>query len=475
MRSSTGLLLFGFLLGACGGDSGGGFGATVGGVKDMRLARDLISKGMVPPSDAILVEAMFSEHDLALAGPPCERTLCLRSAAGFAQTLDGTARGFAQVGLSSAVDPDTWVRPSTTFIFTVDVSGSMGWGYGDSDTPGELSRGLMHTLTDQIGDYDQLAIVTYGSSVHTNLGLTAGTQKAKIHEVIAGLSEDGVTDMESGMKRAYELAATASTPNVRVIVFTDTQPNVGATSPESFNGLVAGAASHNVYTTVLGLGVGMGPDVFRAMASLRGANAFSLTKKTDIGEWFLDEWPWFTTPIAFDLRVNASLASDWSIARGYGFPAASDEQQVGLKASSVFLSKRKGALLVSFNGPTTPATLDGSFSLAYVDADGTPVTDSSSFAYDGTALDARGQWFAQHGAARTTALALLTDAMHEAAVEYAESPSAAATRMRIAYERFSADAASLGDEDLAQEVDLARALLTLMEGHAAQGTLYGAD
>src|SRR4051812_3016659 len=112
MRSIQRLAFFGLLLSACGGDGGGGgMGATVGGVKDMRLARDLIGRGMVPPSDAILVEAMFSEHDLPLAGPPCERTLCLRSAAGFAPELDGTGRGFVQIGLSSAVDPATWQRP----------------------------------------------------------------------------------------------------------------------------------------------------------------------------------------------------------------------------------------------------------------------------------------------------------------------------------------------------------------------------
>ncbi|HTL35268.1 MAG TPA: VWA domain-containing protein [Kofleriaceae bacterium] len=480
MRTTNRLLIVAFLLGACGGDSGvgssGGFGATVGGVKDMRYARDLISKGMIPPSDAILVEAMFSEHDLALDGPLCGRTLCLRAAGGFAPGLDGTGRGFAQVGLSSAVNPDTWERPATTFIFTADTSGSMGWGYADGTTPGELSRGLMHTLTEQLRDDDQVAIVTYGSTVHTNLPLTSGSQKTKIHQVIASLSEDGVTDMESGMRRAYELAATApaSTPNIRVIVFTDTQPNVGATSPSSFNGLVANASNTHVYTTVLGLGVGMGPEVFRAMANLRGANAFSLTTKEDIGAWYLDEWPWFTTPIAFDLRVNATLANGWSIERGFGFPAASDAQQVGLKASTVFLSKHKGALLVSFKSPDgTPDTFDGLFSLAYNEADGTPIADAASFAYDGTPLDARSQWFAQHGVARTTALALLTDGMHKAAVDYSQNPTSAEATMRAAYERFVADAAALGDPDMQQEVDLAGALLSLIEGRAEQGTLYG--
>ena len=471
MRSSAGALLLAFLLGACGGDDGG-TGATVGGIKDMRYARDLIARGVIPPADAILVEAMFSEHDLALAGPTCERTLCLRTAAGFASEVDGTPRGFAQVGLSSAVNADAWQRPATTFVFTVDVSGSMGWGDPTAATPGELARGLMHTLTEQLRADDQLAIVAYGEVVTTVIPLTAGSEKTAIHNAIANLAEEGVTDMESGMRRAYEIAATASTPNVRVVLFTDTQPTVGATSPAGFNGLVASAATNGIYTTVLGLGLKMEPDVFRAMASLRGANGFSLTSQHDIAVWFTEEWPWFTTPIAFDLRVNASLANGWGIDRGIGFPAANDEQQIGLKASSVFLSKRRGALLVALTSPDgTPASLDGTFSLAYVEADGTPVEDLATFSYTGS-LDQRGQWFAQHGVARTTALALLTEAMHQAAVEYGEQPEDAEATLRAATERFAADAAALGDADLRKELDLARAMLRLVEVRANQGAPY---
>jgi Ca-activated chloride channel family protein len=471
MRSATGALLIAFLLNACGGDSGGGTGATVGGIKDMRYARELISRGVIPPSDAILVEAMFSEHDLALTGPTCDRTLCLRAAAGFAPEVDGTPRGFTQVGLSSAVNPDIWQRPSTTFVFAVDVSGSMGWGSETTPTPGELSRALMHTLAEQLRADDQLAIIAYGDVVTTVMPLTAGSETTAIHNAIANLSEQGVTDMESGMKRAYEVAATASTPNVRVLVFTDTQPNVGATSPASFQGLVAGAANSGIYTTVLGLGLGMGPEVFRAMASLRGANAFSLTSRNDISVWFTEEWPWFTTPIAFDLRVNAALADGWAIDRGIGFPAANDAQQIGLKASSVFLSKRRGALLVALTSPDgTPATLGGSFSLAYAEPDGTAIEDLVTFDYAGP-LDARGQWFAQPGVARATALALLTEGMHEAAVNYGQNPGDAEATLRAATQRFAGDATALGDDDLLDELELSRAMLRLVEIRADQGTL----
>jgi len=473
MRSKATLLLV-FTISCGGGAGGGGFGATPGGVKDLHLARELIAKGKVPPPDALLVEAMFGEHDLPLEGGLCERTLCVRAAAGFAPDNGGYPRGYTQVGLSSTIDPITWQRPSTTFIYTVDVSGSMGWG-GDV-TPGELSRQLMHELTDQLRPDDQVAIVTYGSDVTTKLGLTPGSNLTKIHSVIRGLSEDGSTNMEAGMRRAYSIGASAigKTQQVRVVVFTDTQPNVGATSGAEFNTIVGDAAKGDVYTTVLALGTGIGPEVMRAMASLRGANAFSLTSEQQVDTFVADEYPWFTTPIAFGLRVNAALDNGWSIKRGLGFPAATDGEQVGLKAETVFLSKRKGALLVELNGPdATPNGLYGRFTLQYTEPDGTAITDEATFLHDGAALDDRGQWFQQHGVARTTALGLLTDSMHEAALLYGTNQTRAAEAMSTASERFAADAAVLGDDDLTVEVELAAALTDLMKNRAPQGTLYG--
>ncbi len=459
---------------ACGGGGyGSDFGATPGGVKDLRLARDLISKGQVPPPDALLVEGMFAEHELGITGAACERTLCLRAAAGFAPELDDTPRGWAQVGLSSTIDPDTWVRPSTTFIFTVDVSGSMGWG--DETTPADLSRKLLHRITDELRDDDRAAIVTFGSDVETRLSLTSGANKAAIHAVIDGLSEDGSTDMESGMERAFQIGQTAigSTAQVRVIVLADVQPNVGATDGSVFNTMVKNAAAKGVHTTSLALGTGIGPEALRAMASLRGANAFSLTKPEHVGDLMAEEWPWFTTPVAYSLRVNVALDGGWAIDRGLGFPAASDAEQIGLKAETVFLSRRKGALLVALTSPNgTPANLSGAFSLAYLESDGTEIVEDAPFAYDATPLQ-DGRWFAQHGTERTVALGLLVEAMHDAATHYDDSPSLAQTEMEAALARITQDAQRLGDEDLTVEVELAAGMLQLITERAPQGTLYG--
>ena len=330
-----------------GSPPGGDFGATPGGVKDMRYARALITEGKVPPKETLLVEGMFAEHELGLTGAACEDVLCLRAAAGVAPDGAGSPRGWVEVGLSSTIDPETWTRPATTFIFTVDVSGSMGWGYGEEDiTPGHLARILLHALTDQLRADDEVAIVTYGEDVSTALSITAGGDHATVHAVIDDLEEAGSTNMEAGMRRAYELGAAAAArgrANVRVILFSDEQPNVGATGSTEFETLIADGADDGVGITVLALGLGVGAELVQSMSHLRGANAFSFADDNDAAQFMNDDYPWFTTPIAYDLSLAVTPSPDLGIAEAYGFPGtfAADPE---LTVSTIFLSKRKGAV-----------------------------------------------------------------------------------------------------------------------------------
>lgn len=464
------------VLAACGGDGGfgGGTGATVGGVKDMRLARELIARGQIPPPAALLVEGMFAEHDLGLAGDPCVDTLCLRAAAGVAPDRDDRPRGWIQLGLSSNVDPALYRRPATTFIFTVDVSGSMRWGGEEGPrTPGELARELLHGLADRMTTGDQAAIVTYGDSVSVPLAFTA--DPARVHTAIDRLAEQGVTDMESGVRKALELgrAARARGEQVRVVLFTDVQPNVGATAPSAFEQMVADGAEDGVQLTVLGLGLGMGPEIMQSMAHVRGANAFGVIAEDDVARFLADEYPWFVAPIAYDLDVQVKLPAGLDIDTPYGFPTGfADDPQ--LSASSVFLSNRRGALLMSIEGDA--AALDGmeaELDLGWTTPGGFEKTTTLHVTRGGAIVDERGQWFQQAAIERSTALALLVEGMHRAAEQYAFSPGEAEATMAAAQARFEADAAASGAEDLQPEVDLGDAMLELIRARAPQGELYG--
>lgn len=450
----------------------GEFGATPGGIQDMKLARDLIAQGQVPPPEAFVVEGMFSEHDLPLAGAPCERTLCLRAAAGVAPDLDEAPRGWVQVGMSSRINPETYQRPSVTVIATVDVSGSMGWRYGDN-SPGEMSRALLRRVADELGAEDRIAIVTYGSEVDTRLELVAGDQHGRVREVIDELDEAGSTNMEGGLVRAFAIArqALGSTDEVRVMLFTDAQPNVGATSPSQFEQMAGEAADDGVSLTVFAMGLGASQELTLAMSALRGGNAFGITDPSAIERVMEESWPYLLAPIAYDLELVVQPSDGVSVSRGFGFPGQGEEG-ASLEVASVFLSKRKGALLLELSGLGEQG-FKANAALSYETRDGERVEQTLEAHHDGQGLDERGHSFEQRSVAKATALALLVSGMREAAEAYQGDAAVAVERMTTVAERIGADAAALDDEALDAEVELAQALLALMESGAPQGDLYG--
>ena len=454
--------------------SGGDFGATQGGVQDMSFARQLVEEGKVPPASAFVVEAMFSEHDLPLTGAPCAETLCLRSAMGVAPNASADPAAWVQVGMSSTINPETFERPSLSLVATVDVSGSMNWSYGSHDTPGELSRTLLSRVAAQLGEGDRFTLVTYGSSVSQPLAWTVGGSGA-IDAAIAALGDGGSTNMEAGLQRAYQVAqeAIGSTDQVRIMLFTDVQPNVGATSGTEFQSMAAAGAEAGVGLTVFGMGLGLGAEVMTAMSHLRGGNAFTVMDPDAIDPLMEDSWPWMVSPIAYDLRLAAKANGQLSLTRGYGFPTS--EGSADLEVATVFLSRRKGAMLLEL-APGSGAVLEGSavqIDLSYADEQGNLRDESLSASYAGQPLDERGAFMPQVGIDKTVALALLVSGMHEAADSYATSKPEGIARLESTLERFAQDATAIGDPDIDAEADFWPKLLDLMKQGAPMGNLYG--
>ncbi len=441
----------------------------------MGFARELVANGQVPPPEAFVVEGMFSEHDLPLEGETCAQLLCLRGALGVAPTLEGDDSAWVQIGLSSALNLDTFERPPLSLVLTVDISGSMDWDYqtpyNEYQTPLKVAKAQLEALIPTLGAADEVALVTYGSSAQTVLGWTSGAEQETLLAAVRGLASEGSTNMEAGLETAYRTIQEARTDNARrVLLFTDVQPNVGATDATEFERLVLGAAEEGIGLTVFGVGVGLGPEVFDAMSRARGGNAFTLFGSRDVTRIMESDWPYLASPLAYDLRVALEPEAPLTVAEGYGFPTTDGE--ASLETSTVFLSKRRGALLVRLSADGAPKSLAVSGTLSYETLEGERVEDTLAATFDAEP-DARGQAFAQPSVGKTVALALLVSGMKSAAETYAESPQGGSEKMQEVAARIAADTEALEDDSLTQEVELAETLLGLMEAGAPQGTLYG--
>ena len=472
------ILLILFILNACNMSStslGSGMGATPGGVQDIQAARALIEQGVIPNAEAFVPEGILSEYDLPISGPVCTETLCLDAALGIAPDENGVISEWVQIGLSSNVEPDTYERASLATVFCIDISGSMGWGDAGG-TPAAIADELLATINEQLNEEDDVAIVTYGSDATTLLNFTSGGDPT-ITATLNNLPHGGSTAMMSGLIKAYNVASqySGNAEQVRVMLFTDEQPNVGNTNPGSFRELVEGNGFLGIGITIFGVGLGLNSELFSFMADVRGANAFSFSNVEQVPSFIPDNWPWFVSPIAYNLSV-ASTTTNVDFIKGYGFPGSGNTVEETMTVQTVFLSKNKGALLLKFyvdDGTSFVAGSGVSLSLTYQEFDGTQHNHGLEAFYDGTPPGNNGYYMPEASVLKSMALVTLVEGMRLSAEVYSDNPELAVTLLSGVLSRFNADVQLINEPEYESEFTFWSKMLTLMQECAPQGNMYG--
>jgi Ca-activated chloride channel family protein len=143
-------------------------------------------------------------------------------------------------------------RPSTTFVFLIDTSGSMYEDVGDRtkiEIVMESLKRLIHS--GKLGASDRIAIVQFDDSASTIIGLTPATQISQLESAIERLLDSsGGTRMGLGLRGALSLLSGQNMTIRRTLLFTD-----GQTFDEDVCRAIASEfATNNVPITALGVG-----------------------------------------------------------------------------------------------------------------------------------------------------------------------------------------------------------------------------
>ncbi len=157
-----------------------------------------------------------------------------------------------QIGLKTE-EIDFSEAPSSNLVFLLDVSGSMN----DADKL-PLLQSAFTMLTDELTEKDRVSIVTYAGSDAVLLEGEKGSNKTEIAEVINSLRASGSTNGSAGIETAYRLAEEnfIEGGNNRIILATDGDLNVGATSESALKELVTSKRESGIFLSVLGFGTG---------------------------------------------------------------------------------------------------------------------------------------------------------------------------------------------------------------------------
>jgi len=211
--------------------------------------RRMLNQNMLPSPGSIRLEEMINYFQYDYAVEP-RQDISITTEVGPAPWRKNAK--LVRIGLAARDIPDTSLPPSN-LVFLIDVSGSMAH---PNKLP--LLQQSMHMLVDSLGQNDRIAIVVYAGSDRVVLTPTSGSQKKTIHTAIDSLAAGGSTHASSGITTAYELARQnlVQGGNNRIILASDGDFNVGVTSRDELEKLVAGERESGVFLTVLGFGIG---------------------------------------------------------------------------------------------------------------------------------------------------------------------------------------------------------------------------
>lgn len=212
--------------------------------------RRFLNNGQKVPKDAVRVEEMVNFFKYDYPQPKGNDPFSINTE--YSDCPWNASHQLLKVGLQGKIIPTDDLAASN-FVFLIDVSGSMS-----SQNKLPLLKESMKVLVNQLRDKDKVAMVVYAGAAGMVLPPTSGSEKQKIIAALDNLEAGGSTAGGAGIQLAYKTAQEnfVKGGNNRVILATDGDFNVGASSNNDMEKLIEDKRKSGVFLTVLGYGIG---------------------------------------------------------------------------------------------------------------------------------------------------------------------------------------------------------------------------
>lgn len=212
--------------------------------------RRFITNGQNPPADAVRIEEMINYFNYDYPQPKGEHPFSITTE--MSDCPWNKNNKLIHIGLQGK-KMDMSELPSSNLVFLLDVSGSMS-----SPNKLPLLKKSFNLLVNNLTENDRVAIVVYAGAAGLVLPSTPGNDKEKIMEALNNLNAGGSTAGGAGIKLAYKIAQEnfIKEGNNRIILATDGDFNIGASSDGEMTRLIEEKRKSGVYLTCLGFGMG---------------------------------------------------------------------------------------------------------------------------------------------------------------------------------------------------------------------------
>ncbi len=261
--------------------------------------RRFINEGSLPPAGAVRIEELINYFNYNYPQPTTEVPFAVYTET--ANSPWNNKHQLVMIGLQGKKIPVENL-PASNLVFLIDVSGSM---MDYNKLP--LVKSSLLMLVEQLREQDNVAIVVYAGAAGLVLPSTSGSQKAIIKNAIEKLEAGGSTAGSAGIKLAYNTAREhfKTGGNNRVILCTDGDFNVGASSDDALETLIEEERKSGVFLTVLGYGMGNYQDAkMQKLADKGNGNHAYIDQISEAKKVLVNEFGGTLFTIAKDVKLQ---------------------------------------------------------------------------------------------------------------------------------------------------------------------------
>ena len=187
------------------------------------------------------------------------------------------------------------------FVFLVDTSGSM-----EDPKKLPLLKNSLRTLLSNLRASDRISLVTYAGSSKVLIEGGSTDNSDSLLSAIDSLGSGGGTNGAEGINTAYALASKYFSPGGvnRVIMATDGDLNVGATSSEALVALAKSHSEQSIYLTILGFGMYGNDELLESFSNDADGNYYFIGSESEADRILGSEINSTLVTIAKDVKVQ---------------------------------------------------------------------------------------------------------------------------------------------------------------------------
>ena len=261
--------------------------------------RRFINNGQKVPKDAVRIEEMINFFNYQYPQPQNEHPFSINSE--YSDCPWNTNNKLVRIGLQGKnIDSDK--LPASNLVFLIDVSGSMS---DENKLP--LLKQSLKVLVNQLRSDDKVSIVVYAGAAGLVLPPTPGDKKMTIIDALDKLNAGGSTAGGQGIMLAYKTAQEnfIKGGNNRVVLATDGDFNVGASSDNDMQRLIEEKRKSGVFLTCLGFGMGNYKDSKMEVLANKGNGNYAYIDNIQEANRFLGkEFKGSMFAIAKDVKIQ---------------------------------------------------------------------------------------------------------------------------------------------------------------------------